>query len=690
LAGIVFFGGIAQAQDDARPWSGDAVKAWFTAHPTPDTWAAPAARLMALLELNYKQDGANSFSEPDFREWMDHVKWIQLGLACPDVLAKPENLQTFIALGEDEAISHLLVENMRPENVKSAMLQNIIGLAQANMADLHEYAALGVAYAIVFDKPFTNDWPHSQVAKSAVPIGDLDITKRFAWYVQANRDKKTALDLTTLKVDDLKHLVDSQLSLSELEYGQENTVPYDHFEDAFPSIHYVEARIKPDNMVYDWPYDTYRLADIHEKGGICIDQAYYASEVGKGRGIPTIMFTGEGTDGGHAWFGYLSASGKWELDCGRYINQNFPKGYTLDPQTWKQVNDAALAHLAKGDADPQFQPAQVALAWAQLHQGQPSYRALLDAARAVMPELPEPWEDEADYFDQGKVSVDDQKSFYQDWINQFNSYADMKVEGQERLLKVLKAANDPDADSLQQDIVLQNRSEGFDLGVQGSMSEIEDKFKAQDWEGAKLKFETAVRDFGANGGGTLYFNVVEPYVMMCVQYGQMDQARDGIDFTQDRMGMDKDSQVAIDFENLKKEIEDIKDAPEAMEKWLEIVDSGDYQQAFNASFSGEPGDDSAQPADQFVAEMTRERKPFGKCVSRVASGPPMIGTEVTLYGKQRKGEFYQSEFTVTFDNNTVGKEKVLFNRGPDGQWRLTNYYIHPAKNAPAAASSAAN
>ncbi len=648
------------------------MKAWFAAHPTPDTWAAPTDRLMGLLELNYKQDGANSFSEADFREWMDHLKWIRLGLACPQVIAKPEDLQTFIALGEDETISHLAVEKMVPRDVKGAVLQNLIHLAQANMADLHEYAALGVAYAVVFDEPFPADWPHPQVAQSAVPIGDLDIAKRFAWYVEANRNHKTALDLTQLGVDDLKHLVDSEVKLSELQYGQENGIPYDHFEDIFPSIHYVESRVRPDKMIFNWPMPTYTLKDIFDNGGICVDQAYYSSEVGKGRGIPTIYFQGQGTDGGHAWFGYLTSSGKWDLDCGRYINQNYPKGYALDPQTWQEVNDVTLENLAKGGTDPRYQPAQVALAWARLHEGQPSYGALLEAARTVMPELAEAWEEEGNYLDKSNASADDKKTFYQNWITQFNSYADMKVEGQQRLLAVLKASGDADADGVQQDIVLQNRSEGIDLGVQGSMNEIEDKFKAQDWDGAKLKFETAVRDFKDQGGGTFFYNLIQPYVLMCIQYGQVDQANDGIDFTEERMGMDQGSIIQMAFEQLKETVKSLHDALPTLNDWLGKLDNGDYAGAWDGLATPLKTD---LPSDKFVESMQHSRDRFGKVSSRTLAKPPMPGDSLTSKdGKSVKGHFIQLEYADTFENGMKAKETLMISQEDSG-WKTLDYTI---------------
>ena len=107
---------------------------------------------------------------------------------------------------------------------------------------------------------------------------------------------------------------------------------------------------------------------------------------------------------------------------------------------------------------------------------------------------------------------------------------------------------------MQRDIVLENRSTGFDLGVQGSIGSIEDKFKAQDWDGAKVAFETSVRDFKDQGGGTFFNNIVEPYVMMCLEYGRPDQADEGLHFTEERMPLDSQSLIAMEFQKLKDEV----------------------------------------------------------------------------------------------------------------------------------------
>ena len=41
--------------------------------------------------------------------------------------------------------------------------------------------------------------------------------------------------------------------------------------------------------------------------------------------------------------------GRWETDCGRYENQNYPVGNAIDPQLWKMITDDELGSLARGE-----------------------------------------------------------------------------------------------------------------------------------------------------------------------------------------------------------------------------------------------------------------------------------------------------------------------------------------------------
>jgi len=536
-------------------WNDSNRKDWWSKNPTPDLWPQAADALQARLEADYQQNGARVFSDSDFQNWLEHLEWIRLGLDCPDLLSDASHLKTFAALGQDESVSHLFVEKVDPLDVKNEALKNLLRLSEANADDLHEYAALGVAFSLVFDQPFPDRWPHGQVKQEAVPIGDLDFIQRFNFYVQSNRAHKLDLDPTQLSFENLKYLVDSEVKLSELAYAQKNRISYSQFSDAYFSIQYDHARLNDVAAVYDWPYPTYNLSDILEKGGICIDQAYYAEMIGKGRGIPTIRFTGEGMDGAHAWFGYLTSSGKWELDCGRYEEQDYPKGFAVDPQTWQRIDDSVLQNLFKNGAkNPNYQPAMTALTWAHLHENDAAYAHILDDAHSIMPEWSGTWRLQAALVEKSG-DLDKIKAFYQDWINQFGNYPELKVEGQKRLFLALRAADDPDADGVLKDIILQNQSMGFDLGISAGADEIEEKLRAGDWDAARLMYERTVRDFGEQGGLTLYSKIVYPYIKECLAHDKIDLADRAVSFAQDRMTIDLQSQVGKSFTDLKSEVD---------------------------------------------------------------------------------------------------------------------------------------
>jgi hypothetical protein len=555
LATSLFFGGLATARAQSLPsWDDRAEQAWWAKYPTPDTWPAAATDLKAQLEAAYKANGARVFSDPDFQAGLDQLLWVNLGLACPDTIADAAQLKTFVALGKDPAISRLFVEKLDPADLKPLALENILKLSEAGAADLHEYAALGVAFSLVFDGPFPLDWPHRQVATAAVPIGDVDVVPRFQFYVQSNRDHKLELDPSRLSFENLKYLVDSEVKLSELDWAQKNRVSYSQFPDAYFSIQYVTSRVSSLRAVYNWPHDSYALSEIRQEGGICIDQAYYAEILGKGMGIPTMRFSGYGMDGAHAWVGYLTSNGKWELDVGRYEQQDFPKGFAVDPQTWKMIDDATLENLFKNGAqNPSYQPAMTALSWAHLHEGDAAYPKILDDARGIMPEWSGTWRLQAALIDQGD-DLEAKKKFDNDWITQFANFPEMKVEGQKRLYRALKAAADPDADGLLKDIVIQNRSEGFDLAIDVGSETLRDKLRVEDWDAARQVFERTVKDFGDTGGLTLYMKIVAPYVQACLRGNKLDAADHAVKFVGDYMSLDAQSQVGRQFETLKNEV----------------------------------------------------------------------------------------------------------------------------------------
>ena len=78
------------------------------------------------------------------------------------------------------------------------------------------------------------------------------------------------------------------------------------------------------------------LPNLVRFGGVCSDQAYFASTVAKAMGVPSAVITGTGPDVGHAWIGYLEVRGReaaWNLESGRYDAYKNVRGVAADPQT---------------------------------------------------------------------------------------------------------------------------------------------------------------------------------------------------------------------------------------------------------------------------------------------------------------------------------------------------------------------
>lgn len=117
---------------------------------------------------------------------------------------------------------------------------------------------------------------------------------------------------------------------------------------------------------FDVPYDYDAFYDGKEKqiskhdytlrnltlfGGVCADQAYFASQVGKAIGVPSTYTSGQGGAGGvgHAWVGYVAIQGSralWDFSEGRYDEHKYWSGAVADPQTRGGMTDADVSVTA--------------------------------------------------------------------------------------------------------------------------------------------------------------------------------------------------------------------------------------------------------------------------------------------------------------------------------------------------------
>lgn len=378
---LCVFALISQARADL---SADLPDDWFTRPPTPERlkvvqtaaeagWTPLAGRIYqgSLRAYELKQeDSATAWyyvarwcdllgksQKASSEQWLrtmaqakalhssiDQVK-IQ---ALPDKplarLLTPETITWLLGDREfTESFFGLLSDHDLPAGVFIVLQM----LRNDDVARVMNYRQLALAIALVYDTPPPPQWPHWQVTPEVLPRRLPLPAEAFRFLTGADQSGRTLQKLSTLGATELKFLVDLSAGFPELAWAQQSVkFPLVDLAKSYEAVRYRQDRIEAKDYV--WKGEKYDLPTIYKEGGICVDQAYFASQAGKARGVPTLLFSGAGRDGRHAWFGYLGAGRKWILDAGRYADQQFVTGVAIDPQTWTELSDHELSFLSEG------------------------------------------------------------------------------------------------------------------------------------------------------------------------------------------------------------------------------------------------------------------------------------------------------------------------------------------------------
>jgi len=467
--------------------------------------------------------------------------------ARPDFLAQ---------LAGDTDFQREFFKNLTPDDFPPVALTRLEQLRSAHPGRWSEYRSLMLAFALVYDQRQPRDWPHHQVDPSLVPPMDEPLAKRFEYYLRANDAGRLEHDLRRLSVAELKFVVDAPVPRSELEWAAKNVrVRRSQFDRAFSIVDYDERRAQ--RGVYEWPRDKgrYVLANIELWGGICVDQAYFASIAGKAKGIPTLYFAGQGTDGGHAWFGYLrSPEGKWELDAGRYLNQNYAAGRALDPQTWLPISDHDLLYLSgKATRSPGQDAALGDLSMAALFAEQGDLTKQLEATQSALHNAPAyaaAW----DAREQALEAAGDKaalRALYAAGIEKFKNVDDLKVRYQARLADFELSSGDARlAAKLEDQMVAQNRRDRSDLSSAAAAESVLRLVSNGAYRDALREFNALARKLGRSGGGNFFYEVVRPLVLALRSDGREKDAQDVLKEARKRMSPEPDSILAREFDEL--------------------------------------------------------------------------------------------------------------------------------------------
>ncbi len=520
------------AEDGARlgRWSESVANSWWQANPSPDQWLDEALRMTVTLRVAHERHGLRKMIANDhWMGWMLHTRWLRLmpeNWESDDFYQSAENRAVFVQISQNQRIREQFLGALVPDDDEIAAARILCKIARAHPRDFGRFSALAVAFAVVFDQPVPKTWPHAFVESSKLATGDSDPAERFAFLVACQKQGRLLHDLSRLGVRDLTFVVDTPLEHKELLYAQQIKLSTpDRLTQLFPAVRYDHERIR--SQRYLWPGASYRLIDIGRKGGICMDQAFFVSQTGKAKGVPTLLFVGQGTSGEHAWVGFLNGQRRWELDLAKFRSEKYPIGQAYDPQTWQRITDSELEALVQGlGGASAFGPGQKLLQWAALNEGGRLYAEILRFARQAMAKDPRPWRLEADWLEESRAPADARLRFWRQWAENFAQNPDLQVKGQMRLVAVLEEmGKETEAERLRREIIARNKSKRFDLGIAIAAEPVFRHLRKQNWAEAESAFETAMRRFRSQAGGHLYYNLLQPYVVTCLQEKRLEMAR---------------------------------------------------------------------------------------------------------------------------------------------------------------------
>ena len=307
----------------------------------------------------------------------------------------------------------------------------------------------------------------------------------------------------------------------------------------------------------EWTGGEYTLHNIHQQAGICVDQAYYAMIAGKARGLPTLFFAGQGSDGGHAWFGYMKSDNRWELDCGGYKNQNYAVGQALDSQTWLPVSDHELEVRAKGlrEGLELFSSRDDILMGRMSERAGEQTRALkaYESAIQVCPQNEAAWYAKADYLRRTDAPLNVLKSHHEAALRQFATNRDMLVQQQVALAQIARQQGAfQEAETLERQMVARNKRTRSDLSVSIAAPKILSLIDAKKLDQAFIEYRRQAATLGKTGGGNFFYDIVQPLAKALVATGDVRRAKEVVALARKALKPEIGSILDTELRNLEK------------------------------------------------------------------------------------------------------------------------------------------
>ncbi|MCX6938390.1 MAG: hypothetical protein NTU80_10940 [Verrucomicrobia bacterium] len=406
------------------------------------------------------------------------------------------------------------------------------------------YASLAAAIALVYDTRPPPEWPHWQVSPEVLPRRLARPSEAFTYFAGLDRSGKSLQPLSKLDAAELRFQVDLALPEAERRWALERVkTPLSKLEATYTDIRYREDRIQ--QGAYVWPGKDYSLAEILREGGICVDQAYYATQAGKARGVPTLLFSGAGKDGRHAWFGYLGVGKKWKMDAGRYADQRFLTGGAIDPLSWTEISDHEIAFLSEGFRNERnAREAAVHAGFARWRLADGNRAGAEQAARAAVRLERRTLEGWDILLELRPEPGRERESVAYEAAGGLASYPELQA----RYLGVAtdslrRRGEGARADFEERERIRKFRATRDDLSVQQVAEQMTRARTEQSIEQQIKLYGTLLRQFGRGSGTAMWDEVVRPFLNHLVNQGMLNEARLALRTAREQMAVSPDSQT---------------------------------------------------------------------------------------------------------------------------------------------------
>jgi hypothetical protein len=443
---------------------------------------------------------------------------------------------------------------LAPQDYIPAVFQILNSLHHADPAKFVRYSSLALAIAVVYDVAPPPWWPHAQVSASALSRKLSAPADAFAWWTKEDVAGRTFHRLTKLPADELKFVVDAAAPFAELTWSQQIAdYPLAQLDKAYTMIRYRQDRIANNNPV--WPGAAYAMHFILRDGGICVDQAYFATETGKARGVPTLLFYGAGNDGRHAWFGFLDGAQKWQLDAGRYAEQRFVTGHALDPQTWREISDHELKFLAERFRTlPTFRQSQIHAVFAADYLATNNAAAAAIAARqAVTLERRNvvAWELLIQTEEATGRTVRQRETTLREAALALQLYPDLEAGFRKRVSASLRARGESSAADVEEQMLARKyQSKRGDLSTQQAKDILLRSLATDKPPAQTLAYNSAIDRFGRGAGIGFFDEVVVTFVQHLLRAGDKPGAERAITRARQALKVEPNSQLESEFGRL--------------------------------------------------------------------------------------------------------------------------------------------